>query len=186
MKREKIKESKERGITLIALVITIVILIILAAVSINIVLGKNGLIQKAQEAKGLTEQAEINEKEDITNAGEYINNIINDNNEEEIPVKEGIQVDEITENSISITVNVPEKVGKYCYYINGELIHTSMVNTIVDEEGNEISNALRDSYKFDSLKEETKYHISVNVFDDLGMQVYTYSVEVNTKKAGAI
>ena len=59
MKREKIKESKERGITLIALVITIVILIILAAVSINIVLGKNGLIQKAQEAKGLTMKKKI-------------------------------------------------------------------------------------------------------------------------------
>lgn len=83
-------------------------------------------------------------------------------------------------------MNVPEKVGKYCYYINGELIHTSMVNTIVDEEGNEISNALKDSYKFDSLKEETKYYISVNVFNDFGMQVYTYSVEVSTKKAGEI
>ena len=37
--------SKEKGITLVALVITIVILIILATVSINAMFGENGLIQ---------------------------------------------------------------------------------------------------------------------------------------------
>ncbi len=39
------KNLNERGITLIALVITVVILIILATVSINVVLGEGGLIQ---------------------------------------------------------------------------------------------------------------------------------------------
>lgn len=48
------KNLNERGITLIALVITVVILIILATVSINVVLGEGGLIQRAQEAKDLT------------------------------------------------------------------------------------------------------------------------------------
>ena len=41
----------KKGITLIALVITIVILLILAAVSMNAVLGDGGLIQKAQDAR---------------------------------------------------------------------------------------------------------------------------------------
>lgn len=45
------QEKNMRGITLIALVITIVVLIILAAVSINAILGENGLITKAQQAK---------------------------------------------------------------------------------------------------------------------------------------
>ena len=44
-----IKNSK--GITLVALVVTIVVLLILAGVSINLVLGENGLITQAQEAK---------------------------------------------------------------------------------------------------------------------------------------
>ena len=43
--------SKERGITLIALVITVVILIILATVTLNVVLGEGGLIQRAQQEK---------------------------------------------------------------------------------------------------------------------------------------
>ncbi len=57
-----IKRKKEEGITLIALVITIVILIILATVSINVVLGEGGLIQRAQEGKDLTEQAQEEEQ----------------------------------------------------------------------------------------------------------------------------
>ena len=45
------KMRQERGITLIALVVTIVVLIILATVSINAVLGQNGIIGKAKQAK---------------------------------------------------------------------------------------------------------------------------------------
>ena len=48
---EKNYAKKQRGITLIALVVTIVILLILAGISLNIVLGNNGIITKAQEAK---------------------------------------------------------------------------------------------------------------------------------------
>ena len=39
---------RQKGITLIALVLTIIILIILAAVSVNLVLGENGIMQRAQ------------------------------------------------------------------------------------------------------------------------------------------
>ena len=46
--------KQQKGITLIALVITIVILLILAGVSIDLVLGDNGIIKKAQEAKDTT------------------------------------------------------------------------------------------------------------------------------------
>ena len=42
--------KKEKGITLVELFITIVILIILATVTINATFGENGLIKKAQEA----------------------------------------------------------------------------------------------------------------------------------------
>ena len=47
----KLKNNRETGITLIALVVTIVVLIILATVSINAVLGQNGIIKKAKQAK---------------------------------------------------------------------------------------------------------------------------------------
>ncbi len=47
--------NKENGITLIALVVTIVVLLILAGVSLNLVIGNNGIITKAQDAKIKTE-----------------------------------------------------------------------------------------------------------------------------------
>ena len=46
---EQIKSKK--AITLVALVVTIVVLILLAGVSINLVIGNNGIMQKAKEAK---------------------------------------------------------------------------------------------------------------------------------------
>ena len=48
-------KTKEKGITLIALIVTIIVLIILAGVSINLILGKNGLIEKAKFAKEKTQ-----------------------------------------------------------------------------------------------------------------------------------
>lgn len=48
-------KTREKGITLIALIVTIVALIILAGISINLVLGKNGLIEKAKLAKEKTQ-----------------------------------------------------------------------------------------------------------------------------------
>ena len=53
--------KKENGITLVALVVTIVVLLILAGVSISMVLGNNGLITKAKEAKNATENSTANE-----------------------------------------------------------------------------------------------------------------------------
>ena len=48
---------KETGITLIALVVTIVVLLILAGVSINALFGDNGIIEKAKEAQNKMDQA---------------------------------------------------------------------------------------------------------------------------------
>ena len=48
---KKIRNKKERGITLIALVVTIIVLIVLAGISINLVFGNLGIITKEKEAK---------------------------------------------------------------------------------------------------------------------------------------
>ena len=53
---------QKKGITLIALVITIVVLMILAGVTINLVLGENGILVKAQEARTNYVEAAENEK----------------------------------------------------------------------------------------------------------------------------
>lgn len=48
---EKNYAKKQRGITLVALVVTIVVLLILAGVSLNLVLGENGIVVKSREAR---------------------------------------------------------------------------------------------------------------------------------------
>ncbi len=55
------KLKNKKGITLIALVVTVVVLIILAGVSINAVLGDNGIIRKANQAASVTKEAEVKE-----------------------------------------------------------------------------------------------------------------------------
>ena len=61
MKSNK-NQRKNRGITLIALVITIIVLLILAGVSIAMLTGENGIITQAQNAKNKTEEAEEKER----------------------------------------------------------------------------------------------------------------------------
>ena len=61
VKMENINQ-KEKGITLISLVITIIVLIILATISIGTLGGENGLIKKSKYAK---EQTEISQEIDI-------------------------------------------------------------------------------------------------------------------------
>lgn len=56
------KISKERGITLIALVITVVVLLILAGVSISTLTGSNGILTQAQNAKVATANESAEEK----------------------------------------------------------------------------------------------------------------------------
>ena len=55
-------KKQERGITLIALVVTIVVLLILAAVSISMLGGENGIITQAQNAKLESRAGEVEEK----------------------------------------------------------------------------------------------------------------------------
>ena len=58
----KINLKGTKGITLVALVVTIIILVILAGVSINLVIGNSGIIAKAQIAKKNAENAAWLEK----------------------------------------------------------------------------------------------------------------------------
>ena len=61
-KKNIIMQRNTKGITLIALVVTIIILIILSGVSINLVLGENGIVNKAKKAKENTELAKVEEE----------------------------------------------------------------------------------------------------------------------------
>ncbi len=53
--------KNNKGITLVALVVTIVVLLILAGVSINLVLGDNGIVKKAKDAETKSAEASQND-----------------------------------------------------------------------------------------------------------------------------
>ncbi len=75
VKMLKPEKKLNKGITLIALVVTIIILIILAGVGINLVLGQDGILNKAKEAKENTIKASKKEEVDMA-----ISEVLTENN----------------------------------------------------------------------------------------------------------
>ena len=69
---KKQKRRKEKGITLVALVVTIIVLIILAGVTLNIVLDNDGIINKTQEATEEYKNAQRGEQELLETIEDYI------------------------------------------------------------------------------------------------------------------
>ena len=72
------KLENKNGITLIALVVTIVVLLILAGVSISLILDNNGIIQRSKDAKREYGQARENEQADLNNASSWIDSVVNE------------------------------------------------------------------------------------------------------------
>ena len=75
-RKQKNKLACERGITLLALIITVVIMIILAAVTINVTLGDGGLVDQAKWAAEHTANATKSEGEQLDDVASQINDII--------------------------------------------------------------------------------------------------------------
>ena len=98
--KEQRKLIKEKGITLVALVITIVILIILATVTIAIVFGEGGLIDRAQEAKELTEQAKTEEEQELLNTEIHLNELLAGTGTTNPPEQTATTVSEAKENGL--------------------------------------------------------------------------------------
>ena len=69
-------KKTEKGITLVALVVTIVVLLILAGVSINLVLGNNGIIAKAKDAETKSAEASQNDLKGMNALTEEMNNAL--------------------------------------------------------------------------------------------------------------
>ncbi len=71
MKKEKLRKERNKGITLIALVITIIVLLILAGVTITTLTGDNGILAQANKAKTQTEKSAEEEKLKVAIMGSY-------------------------------------------------------------------------------------------------------------------
>ena len=110
------KTKEMKGITLVALVITIVVLLILAGVSINTVLGDDGIIKKAKEAAAATKQASAEEEMNrlvleyqLASNDETLESFLQEK------VTEG-RIDEVTDNGDG-TITITKKVEGKDYTI---------------------------------------------------------------------
>ena len=95
------KSKRNGGITLIALVVTIIVLIILAGVSISLLTGQNGLITKAQEAREKTLQAQRDEQAQLAD----LESLIENNGESAFDTKSGANKPAITTGMIPVKWN---------------------------------------------------------------------------------
>ena len=110
MKGEKVKNMRNKGITLIALVITIIVLLILAAVSIATLTGENGILTRANDSKT---QTEIGEEEEAIRLA--YNGVMADNLGDGVTAKQledemqgnGYNATATGENPIVITFGAP-------------------------------------------------------------------------------
>ena len=125
--KEKLKSKKQNGITLIALVITIIVLLILAAVSIATLTGENGILTRANEARTETEVAKEDELRRLT-ALEAATNLENkeykDKNEDTVTIPAGFAVSQVEgENTLADGLVIIDNKGNEFVWVPVENIN---------------------------------------------------------------
>ena len=146
--------SNQTGITLIALVVTIVVLLILAGVSINALFGNSGIIEKAKDAQNRMNNAQESDLNALNDLDKWINNQVNGTaggnttGGDETPTEKPLITDSsLTSNdrttSESTTVIAKDKKGNQVVVpggfkissASGESVQQGIV--IEDKEGNQ-------------------------------------------------
>lgn len=96
-------KRRDKGITLIALIVTIIILLILAGVTINLVTGQNGIINRAKATKEITTSAQDLEKINMCIMASYDESGILNIEQLKANIKNELEVD-ATGDSFPLTV----------------------------------------------------------------------------------
>ena len=143
------KNAKMHGITLIALVVTIVVLLILAGITISLVFSENGIIAKAREAANKTNEVIINEQAQMNEVTAEMENMLNETGGSETTPEEpeGCPVEEFEKwngtsdekvNAVQSTdttpITVPVPKGYIASKVTGE---TTVEGGFVIYEGEE-------------------------------------------------
>ncbi len=100
--------TNNKGITLIALVITIIVLLILAGVSIAMLTGDNGILNQANKAKADTARAEVVERVNMELNAQLTNAMAGENFDEQGTIEKNIGT---LDNGASVTVTVTQTSG---------------------------------------------------------------------------
>ena len=175
-KEKRIQENK--GITLIALVVTIVVLIILATVSINAVLGQNGIIGKAKQAKESYEKsvkAEDTAMQELANEmAQYNEGSSSDDGKVTLP--DGWNGDKVNPVKSEDNIVVPVPKGYTASTVTGE---KSVSSGFVIKEGN-------DGSKTEGINEFVWVPVSniSDIYDEANNagQLWNFSGTTSTKR----
>lgn len=151
LKKEKLKmNTNQKGITLIALVVTIVVLLILAGITITMLLDDNGIINKALQAENETEKAQDEEIEKLEGVSPEIDNILVSIGNKFIRLLGKLEVTSNVEGSIvtlTATIDgydsIPSyTIGKIKEYVKGITTDTQkeefVLNCFALESGGEV------------------------------------------------
>ena len=158
-----------KGITLIALVVTIIILLILVGVTISQISGENGLIRKAKEAVEKYKNASEEEQIQLGKIDQYVSDfeIIGGNE------GEGKASVSVKENGLEVTGNVEDKTITVKVTVIGE---STGVEYKISSEDNwtkkdtngtkkETENETEYTHTFEGLELGNSYYIRVKVYD---------------------
>ena len=105
---------RERGITTIGLVVTIIVMLILAGVTIYLMQGNSGIISKADESKSQTERKEVIEKAKMTVSEKVVNNRGNELTRSELKeILEQYFINVPEDYTLETILKTKEENGKY-------------------------------------------------------------------------
>ena len=173
---------KNQGITLIALVITVIVLLILAGVTIATLTGDNGILKRAQEAKNKTEQASSDELKKLTQLEatthledyEYIDN--STDKEKTITIPANCAVSQVEgENTLKDGLVIIDKNGNEWVWVEvpkNEYIYINAGLDIIQFTSDELNTIYND------LRTYTKeYDIGAKdiYYDGCGISVESYN-----------
>ena len=161
LKNKKLNTNK--GITLIALIITIIVLLILAEVAIRAVTG-NGILGYAKNARYNYEAAQTNEQETLQSYTDYIENELgtkpNSNEGEEILTVE-LKLDEANVTKDKATIQVTKVTNTK----TNEEVTSGLQYTYSIEEQDSVTDT-NNTHNFTNLDQTKSYTINVKATDE--------------------
>ena len=190
--------NKSKGITLIALVVTVIVLLVLAGVSISMLTGQNGVLTRAAEAKTKTDEVNVQEKErmeeyddkitqynlpataegqskgtEIKRPPEYSKNVkaIADGNGNYFPLPEGA---EYRGEGVVKKVNENDNVGVVVYIKESEFVWVPVDDAVLDKnDENKIANLPKQASEWKGKESYTP--MAVKVGENYNGILYNFS-----------
>ena len=169
---DKIKRGV-KGITLVALVVTIIVLLILAGVAINLTIGTNGIFTRAQNAVDKYETASKDEQEELDKAANFLDEYINKGKVNNPYDSEGWKYAWVCKNGV--WDNTQYQAGAK---LEGDIIAKfyAMENTITPSELNFNGNTIK-------FPEGTEYHLVIEGTGKMGSLMLTEGNDIKSASA---